>query len=76
MEEIWVVGTHRLLFPVRGTEKLEDKLRGAENDKALYGDFTICPLEKDTPGTMRKVSIKGWKNLKLGPPSSRQAGTD
>lgn len=76
MEELWIIGTHRLLLPVRGTELLEDKLRGSEHDKALYGDFTVCPLEKDTPGAMRKVAIQGWKNLKIGPPSSRQSGTD
>ena len=75
-EEIWVIGTHRLLRPVKGSEPLQEKLRGIENEKALYGDFKVCPLEKDTPGSMRNVSIEAWKNLELGPPSSRQSGTD
>jgi hypothetical protein len=67
MEEIWVIGTHRLLFPVQGTEPLQDMLRGVENDKALYGDFTVCPLEKGTPGAMRKVSIKGMEEPEVRP---------
>jgi len=75
-EEIWVIGTHRLLRPVKGSEPLQEKLRGIENEKALYGDFTVCPLEKDRPGSMRNVRIEAWKNLKFGPPSRRQSGTD
>jgi len=74
-EEIWVIGTHRLLRPVRGSEPLQEKLRVIENEKALYGDFTVCPLEKDTPGSMRNVRVESWKNLKFGPPSRRQSGT-
>src|SRR5215469_3395367 len=56
-EEIWIIGTHRLLRPVKGSEPLQEKLHGIENQKALYGDFTVCPLEKDTPGSMRNVRI-------------------
>ena len=74
--ELWIIGTHRLLRPVKGDETLQEKLRGVENEKALYGDFTICPLEKDTAGAMRNVAIKGWTNLRFGPPSHRQSGTD
>ena len=75
-EEIWVIGTHRLLRPVKGSDPLQQKLLGIENEKALYGDFTVCPLEKDTPGAMRNVRIETWKNLRFGPPSRRQSGND
>ena len=66
-ETLWPVGTHRLLRPVSGTDTLY-KLLGNDpdylDDYFIFGDFVVCPLEKDVPGQMRNVCIKSARNLK------------
>ena len=70
-ETLWPVGTHRLLRPKSGTEPLE-KLLGPDEDYLrnadtyfIFGDFLVCPLEKDTLGAERNVCIRSARNLKL-----------
>jgi len=65
MEELWPVGTHRLLWAASGTEKLEGLLAGHEDDHSVFGDFVVCPLTKEVAGEMRHVCIKEARNLRL-----------
>ena len=65
MEVLWPVGTHRLLWAAKGTEKLEDMLLKHEDDFCIFGDFVVCPLTKEVPGEMRHVCIREARNLKL-----------
>jgi hypothetical protein len=66
-ETLWPVGTHRLLRPVFGTDTLY-KLLGEDtrylDEYFIFGDFVVCPLEKDTPGHIRNVCIKSARNLR------------
>ena len=64
MEVLWPVGTHRTLWAVAGTEKLEDLLGDNTADFVVFGDFELCPLGKDIHGEMRRVCIKEMRNLK------------
>ena len=66
---LWPIGTHRLLRVISGQEipcKLLDDCLNIETlgDYSVFGDFVVCPLEKDTPGAMRSVSIKSARNLR------------
>jgi hypothetical protein len=58
MEELWPVGTHRLLWAMSGTEKVEDLLGDRVDDFSIFGDFAVCPLTIDVSGAMRHVCIK------------------
>ena len=71
VRELWPIGSRRLLWVEDGDDKLMDKLIPGHQDKALYGEFTICPLEPEKPGAMRHVRITSWKHLKYGPPRRR-----
>ena len=71
VRELWPIGSRRLLLVENGDEKLVYKLMPDHQDKALYGEFTVCPLEPERPGVMRHVRIGSWKGLKYGPPRRR-----
>lgn len=64
---LWPVGTHRLLRPDYGSEPLL-KLLGDDistlDDYFIFGDFVVCPLEKEIPGHLRSVYIKSARNLR------------
>jgi hypothetical protein len=34
------------------------------DDYVIFGDFVVCPLEKEIPGKMRSVCIKSARNLR------------
>jgi len=66
---LWQVGTHRFFRVASGFElpcKLLDDCSNIQTvgDYYVFGDFVVCPLEKDTPGAMRSVSIKSARNLR------------
>ena len=71
-EVLWPVGTHRLLRAESGTEPLLNFLDGNDirklernaSDYVIFGDFVVCPLEKEIPGAMRNVCIKSSRNLR------------
>ena len=66
-ETLWPVGTHRLLRPKSGTDPLYKLLRNDVSnldDYVIFGDFVVCPLEKEIPGQMRNVCIKSARNLR------------
>ena len=64
---IWRIGTKRILGvseshpQVRQMPKsLQEKLK---LDEAIYGDFEVCPFEKERPGHMQLVCIESASNL-------------
>ena len=66
---IWLVGTTRRLdvaneahnfFPPGVLKYLE---MTSPDHSYIFGDFTICPIERDTPGRMRAVCVADAKNL-------------
>jgi len=68
METLWPVGTHRLLRVKSGPDSLyklldDDRIRNASN-YFIFGDFVVCPLEKEIPGAMRSVCIRSARNLR------------
>jgi hypothetical protein len=67
MEELWPVGSRRLLWVVSGNNNYElNRLLGDRpDDFYIFGDFIVCPLNKEVPGQMRHVCIKEMRNLKL-----------
>ncbi len=65
--ELWPIGSRRTLWVEDGDDKLLDKLVPDHQNEALYGEFTVCPLEPEKPGAMRHVRIRSWKDLKYGP---------
>lgn len=67
VRELWPIGSRRTLWVEDGDDKLADKLIADHQNKALYGEFTVCPLEPEKPGAMRHVRITSWKDLKYGP---------
>jgi hypothetical protein len=64
METLWPVGSHRLLSVAAGKDRLYKMLGDRPSDYFIFGDFVVCPLEKDIPGHMRRVCIKEMRNLK------------
>lgn len=63
VEDLWPVGTHRLLRVTSDTKRLSN-LIGDPGKYVLFGDFEVCPQEEDVPGKMRDVCIKQERNLK------------
>jgi hypothetical protein len=68
VRELWPIGSRRKLWVEDGDDKLFGKLVPDHQNEALYGEFTVCPLEPGKPGAMRHVHIRSWKDLKYGPP--------
>jgi hypothetical protein len=63
---IWPIGTHRLL----GILNDEDPLSVPENirnlvgfDRAVYGEFLVCPFTKSKPGQMQFVCVAVASNV-------------
>jgi hypothetical protein len=72
VRELWPIGSHRKLWVEAGDEELMHKLGLDHPEKdALYGDFSVCPLEADKPGVMRHVRIASWNHLRYGPAPRR-----
>ena len=65
---LWPRGTHRLLRVMDFTDEALAEIRKANHNDPdnydVYGDFTVCPLEKERKGWMREVCLKDAKNLK------------
>lgn len=64
MEVLWPVGSHRRLWVSAGSNRLNAMLGDYPDDFYIFGDFFVCPQEKDVPGHMRKICIKEMWNLK------------
>jgi hypothetical protein len=62
---IWLVGTKRIV-DVRNEvpDQLLKYLDMTSPDHAdIYGDYEICPLERDRPGNMRLVCVSSASRL-------------
>lgn len=64
VEDLWPVGSHRLLRVTAGSDRLYALLGDRPSDFFIFGDFVVCPLQKETPGHMRRVCIKQMRNLR------------
>jgi hypothetical protein len=60
--DLWPVGSKRKLGVSGASDQLEDMTSGGEY--FVFGDFVVCPLEKEIPGKKRAVCIKEMKNLR------------
>ena len=74
IRRIWIIGTHRIVHMwdeddtpmpaalTRYDHSIVDRL--LQNDDAfLFGNFLICPLERDRPGFSRHMRIRGARHL-------------
>jgi hypothetical protein len=66
---IWLIGTNRVVGVANDAEHflpssvLKYTEISSENHSYIFGDFTICPTERDRPGYMRNVCVADIKNL-------------
>ncbi len=63
---LWVIGTHRVLAPDAVPQKVENLLemdRVHPMSVSVFGDYEVCPLEKERPGWIRAVCIEGASHL-------------
>ena len=66
---IWLIGTHRKIDVVNGAETFLPSsvipyLEMTSPDHSyIFGDFEICPIEPDLPGSMRAACVSNAKNL-------------
>ena len=73
---IWIVGTTRLLGVLQQDQRFDDLPRnirttwaahGDEWSSYLFGNFRVCPIERDRPGWMRLVNVVGGAALRVRP---------
>jgi len=69
---IWKVGTKRILgiseqrYALPDVRKVPEEVEAAINsDVDLFGDYTVCPLTKSTPGQMQFVCVDRVRNLSV-----------
>jgi hypothetical protein len=66
--KIWLVGTKRMVGLENDIEDLPQSVRKymdmtSPDHSYIYGDFRICPLERDVPGHLRRVCVTGAERL-------------
>ena len=81
-QRLWLIGTKRV---VRVDNELPPLLQPylemtSPRHSYIYGDFVICPVERDVPGHMRRVCVTGARrlvveNLQGTPPPFRLLST-
>jgi len=62
---IWPVGSRRYLRPLYGDEMIRERFEDKLDNNDVFGDFELCPLEKEIAGKERNVCIKEARNLHL-----------
>ena len=65
---IWLIGTTRRVGLDNDFDDLPSIVRKylemtSPDHSYIYGDFDICPLERDTPGHLRQVCVVGAEKL-------------
>ena len=61
---LWVIGTKRILGASDEGEDLpECLLKHLCFGTFIYGDFLVCPLDRDRPGWMRPVCVESVSEL-------------
>ena len=66
--KIWLIGTTRMVALDNDFDSLPPVVRKylemtSPDHSYIYGDFDICPLERDTPGHLRSVCVVGAEKL-------------
>jgi len=66
--KIWLVGTKRVVGLENDVDELPSVVKKyldmtSIDHSYIYGDFEICPVEKDSPGHMRRVCVTGAQKL-------------
>ena len=73
---IWILGTPRILGVLQQDQRFDDlprnirtvwAARGDEWNTSLFGNFRVCPIERDKPGYMRMVNVVGGTALRVMP---------
>ena len=70
VEVLQPAGTHRLLRAMSGTKPIYTILCdrpfpcATASEFYIFGDFVVCPLQKDVPGEMRQVCVQHARNLR------------
>jgi hypothetical protein len=64
VRRIWRIGTKRMLY-VPDEFAIPESLRELTMGVDIYGDFLICPLEKQKPGHMQRVCIEKAQHLAI-----------
>lgn len=73
---IWILGKNRELGALQQDQRFDDLPRnirtvwatgGDEWNTYLFGDFRVCPVERDRPGRMRMVHVVGGTALRVKP---------
>jgi hypothetical protein len=66
--KIWLIGTMRMVGLENDVDDLPPLVRKyldmtSPDHSYIYGDFSICPLEPDVPGHLRRVCVTGAERL-------------
>jgi len=66
--KIWLIGTTRMVGLENEVEDLPPFIRKylemtSPDHSYVYGDFSICPVEPDVPGHLRRVCVTGAQKL-------------
>ena len=66
--KVWLIGTTRVLGVETDVDDVPPSVRKyldltSPDYSYIYGDFSICPLEPDVPGRMRRVCVTGAEKL-------------
>jgi hypothetical protein len=82
---LWLTGTTRMLAVDNGMDGVPEVAKPflemtSPDHSYLFGDFTVCPLERDRPGHMRSVCVSAAAKLAVQPldgsrPAFRLAST-
>ena len=65
---IWLIGTTRMVALENDAQDLPPVVRKyldmtSPDHSYIYGDYTICPVEPDVPGRLRRVCVTGGEKL-------------
>ena len=66
--KIWLIGTRRMVGLENDIDDLPPSVRKymdmtSPDHSYIYGDFSMCPLEPDVPGHLRRVCVTGAERL-------------
>ena len=64
---IWKVGTKRILAVTPSEDEIipNNLKKQIGIGKQIYGDFVVCPFEKEKEGHMQSVCVESAKNMRI-----------
>ena len=64
---IWKVGTKRILAVIPSEDEIipNNLKKQIGMGKQIYGDFVVCPFEKEKEGHMQSVCVESAKNMRI-----------